>query len=358
MRLDRNLPSFPSGYPLLFSSVLSTFRAFLCPETIPHYQGSWGEPQILLPCSPTCASNTASLNLTTQFCTYPGSSAFSSLSVSPILPKISPPPVPSSTPSFGGPVTLNVGGTLYSTTLETLTRFPDSMLGAMFRAGTPIPPNLNTQGGGHYFIDRDGKAFRHILNFLRLGRLDLPRGYGETALLRAEADFYQIRPLLDALRELEASRGAPAPTAALLHADVDASPRQVHFSARRGPHHYELSSVQVDTFRANLFCTDPECLGAMRARFGVANEDRAEGGPHFHLEWAPRPAELPEVEYRRLGLQPLWTGGPGERREVVGTPAFLEEVLRVALEHGFRLDSVFPDPEDLLNSRSLRFVRH
>lgn len=82
------------------------------------------------------------------------------------------------------------------------------------------------------------------------------------------------------------------------------------------------------------------------------------GGPHFRLEWAPRPAELPEAEYGRLGLQPLWTGGPGERREVVGTPSFLEEVLRVALEHSFRLDSVFPDPEDLLNSRSLRFVRH
>ena len=111
----------------------------------------------------------------------------------------------------------------------------------------------------------------------------------------------------------------PAPTAALLHADVDSSPRLVHFSARRGPHHYELSSVQVDTFRANLFCTDPECLGALRARFGVTNEDRAEGGPHFRLEWAPRPAELPEVEYRRLGLQPLWTGAPGEPREVVGT---------------------------------------
>ncbi|KAM6164792.1 BTB/POZ domain-containing protein KCTD11 [Rhynchocyon petersi] len=232
------------------------------------------------------------------------------------------------------------------------------MLGAMFRAGTPMPPNLNTQGEGHYFIDRDGKAFRHILNFLRLGRLDLPRGYGETALLKAEADFYQIQPLLDALQDLEASRGDSAPTAALLHADVDTTPRLVHFSARQGPHHYELSSAQVDTFHANLFCTDPKCLRALQARFGVTNGDRAEGGPHFRLEWAPRPGELPEVEYGRLGLRPLWAGGPGERREVVGAPGFLEEVLRVALEHGFRLDSVFPDPEDLLNSRSLRFVRH
>uniref|UniRef100_A0A452GNI4 Potassium channel tetramerisation-type BTB domain-containing protein n=1 Tax=Gopherus agassizii TaxID=38772 RepID=A0A452GNI4_9SAUR len=77
-----------------------------------------------------------------------------------------------------GPVTLNVGGTFYSTTLETLTRFPDSMLGAMFRGPRPA----RTDRRGHYFIDRDGKAFRHVLNFLRLGRLDLPEGYSELAL--------------------------------------------------------------------------------------------------------------------------------------------------------------------------------
>ncbi|XP_068960118.1 BTB/POZ domain-containing protein KCTD11 [Petaurus breviceps papuanus] len=265
----------------------------------------------------------------------------------------------SQAPSFGGPVTLNVGGTLYATTLETLTRFPDSMLGAMFREGAALPPNSDPQGSNYYFIDRDGKAFRHILNFLRLGCLDLPRGYGETALLRAEADFYQIQPLLDALRELEVTQGTEVLTAALLHADVDATPRLVHFSARRGPHHYELSAAQVDTFRANIFCTDATCLGVLRTRFGVAEGEGGEGSPHFRLEWAPCPEGLPEVEYRRLGLQQLWAvGEAGEKREVVGTPGFLEEVLQVALEHGFRLDSVFPDPEDLLNSRSLRFVRH
>lgn len=29
----------------------------------------------------------------------------------------------------------------------------------------------------HYFLDRDGKSFRHILNYLRSGSLVLPDGY-------------------------------------------------------------------------------------------------------------------------------------------------------------------------------------
>lgn len=52
MRLDLNLPSL-SDLPLPVSSVLSTFPAFLCPETILHHPGSWGEPPILLPCTST-----------------------------------------------------------------------------------------------------------------------------------------------------------------------------------------------------------------------------------------------------------------------------------------------------------------
>lgn len=42
----------------------------------------------------------------------------------------------------------------------------------------------------------------------------------------------------------------------------------------------------------------------------------------------------------------------------MGTSVFLEEVLRVVLEYGFRLDFVFFDFEDLFNFRFLRFVRY
>lgn len=163
----------------------------------------------------------------------------------------------------GGPVTLNVGGKLYSTTLQTLTRFPDSMLGAMFRGPQPAL----TDRRGNYFIDRDGKTFRHILNFLRFGQLDLPEGYAELSLLRTEADFYQIRPLLEELRRVEAERWRQRANA-VLHADVDLRQRRLHFNVRRGPQNYELRTCLLQTFAANVFCTDRHFLAMLRRRLG------------------------------------------------------------------------------------------
>ncbi|CAM5072249.1 unnamed protein product [Eretmochelys imbricata] len=266
-----------------------------------------------------------------------------------------------------GPVSLNVGGTLYSTTLETLTRFPDSMLGAMFRGPRPA----RTDGRGHYFIDRDGKAFRHVLNFLRLGRLDLPEGYAELALLRAEADFYQIRPLLAELSRLAAERRRRR-AGAVLHAAVDGRERLLHFTVRRGPQNYGLSTCRLRVFTANLFCTDGPFLALLGRRLGAAGDPPQEEGPgprrsaeegetrsphHLRLEWAPRPPDLPEAEYAKQKVRPLRTAPP-EGREIGTAAEFLEEVLKAALDQGFRVDSVFPDPEDILNSHSLRFVRH
>ena len=60
-------------------------------------------------------------------------------------------------------VTLDVGGTKYRTTLSTLTKYPDSMLGAMFSGRH----NLPQQEDGSYFIDRDGDAFSAIMSYLR-----------------------------------------------------------------------------------------------------------------------------------------------------------------------------------------------
>uniref|UniRef100_A0A8C6M7R6 Potassium channel tetramerisation-type BTB domain-containing protein n=1 Tax=Nothobranchius furzeri TaxID=105023 RepID=A0A8C6M7R6_NOTFU len=89
-------------------------------------------------------------------------------------------------PSVRDPVPLNVGGEVYTTTLDTLSRCRDSMLGAMFTGEIPV-------------------VFRYILNYLRSGSLDLPHDFSELSLLRREADFFQIRPLLEEIDLREAS---------------------------------------------------------------------------------------------------------------------------------------------------------
>ncbi|XP_022111282.1 BTB/POZ domain-containing protein KCTD6-like [Acanthaster planci] len=99
-------------------------------------------------------------------------------------------------------VTLNVGGCLHTTTITTLTRFPDSMLGSMFSGRLPTSRDSH----GHYIIDGDGPTFRHVLNFLRRSALCLPADFSEWDLLAAEADFYQITELIDAVRSLREER--------------------------------------------------------------------------------------------------------------------------------------------------------
>lgn len=53
---------------------------------------------------------------------------------------------------------------------------------------------------GAYFIDRDGTHFRHILNFLRTGKVHVPESKQETEELLEELDFYQIASYERAVR--------------------------------------------------------------------------------------------------------------------------------------------------------------
>ena len=92
-------------------------------------------------------------------------------------------------------VRLNVGGTKYITEKATLRKYPDSVLGAMFRGNIP----LSTDGDGYYFIDRCGHIFQYILQFLRSGKLILPKGFCELELLEEEASFYEIEDLISTI---------------------------------------------------------------------------------------------------------------------------------------------------------------
>lgn len=60
-------------------------------------------------------------------------------------------------------VQLNVGGHLYTTSLGTLRKCPNSKLAELFSG----QPKLPTDAEGRYFIDRDGRQFGAVLEFLR-----------------------------------------------------------------------------------------------------------------------------------------------------------------------------------------------
>ena len=107
---------------------------------------------------------------------------------------------------FPSIVKLNVGGQHFTTSLQTLTRDPNSMLAAMFSGRHEV----QTTEDGSFFIDRDGTYFRFLLNYLRNGELILPDGATFLKELEAEAKFYQLQGILDEMHELhELHRTAP-----------------------------------------------------------------------------------------------------------------------------------------------------
>eukprot|EP00063_Salmo_salar_P095194 XP_014070029.1 PREDICTED: BTB/POZ domain-containing protein KCTD14 isoform X2 [Salmo salar] len=92
-------------------------------------------------------------------------------------------------------VQLNVGGHMFTTSLSTLRKHPDSQLAFMFSSGQQ--PKLPTDAKGRYFIDRDGTHFGAILQFLRTQRLPT-----ESVLeVYQEALHYDVRTLVKQLQD-------------------------------------------------------------------------------------------------------------------------------------------------------------
>ncbi|XP_014218639.1 BTB/POZ domain-containing protein KCTD3 isoform X2 [Copidosoma floridanum] len=94
---------------------------------------------------------------------------------------------------MGEIVHLNVGGTRFSTSRQTLSWIPDSFFTALLSNRIASRRDEN----GALFIDRDPKIFSVILNYLRTKDVDLTDVNIRT--LRHEAEYYGITPLVKRL---------------------------------------------------------------------------------------------------------------------------------------------------------------
>lgn len=106
-------------------------------------------------------------------------------------------------------VKLNVGGTLFATTRQTLSRVPGTFLAELV-SDSAIESNLYLDGA--LFVDRDPQPFRYILGWLREDAPSLPCNQHDTQQLLLEARFYGLAELA---RVLEVKNGSkPGPEAA------------------------------------------------------------------------------------------------------------------------------------------------
>ncbi|CAH0391876.1 unnamed protein product [Bemisia tabaci] len=94
---------------------------------------------------------------------------------------------------IGDIVHLNVGGTRFSTSRQTLMLVPDSFFTALLSGRIS---SLKDETGA-IFIDRDPKTFAIILNYLRTRDIDLKNT--DIRTLRLEAEYYGIAPLVKRL---------------------------------------------------------------------------------------------------------------------------------------------------------------
>ena len=127
--------------------------------------------------------------------------------------------------SFPSILNLNIGGFVYTTTLNTITRDPNSMLRRMFSGRQKVAKDSK----GNYFIDRDGALFRYVLNFLRSCELCLPQSFDEFEQLSVEADFYQVGDLIKALQVLREDRRKNKPSSEHHVHTIVVSERQSQF---------------------------------------------------------------------------------------------------------------------------------
>eukprot|EP01012_Entosiphon_sulcatum_P062621 TRINITY_DN8906_c0_g1_i1.p1 TRINITY_DN8906_c0_g1~~TRINITY_DN8906_c0_g1_i1.p1 ORF type:complete len:461 (-),score=60.02 TRINITY_DN8906_c0_g1_i1:21-1403(-) len=98
-----------------------------------------------------------------------------------------------------GPIGLNIGGTVFVTSLQTL--LSDFEPSSMFRALFGGKHEVKRDQQGQVFIDRDPHHFGSILNYLRTGVMFPPQGETDFEKFMLELEYYCLDNALHRLQE-------------------------------------------------------------------------------------------------------------------------------------------------------------
>lgn len=159
---------------------------------------------------------------------------------------------------YTAPVHIDVGGTIYTSSLETLTKYPESRLAKLFNGSIPIVLDSLKQ---HYFIDRDGGMFRHILNFMRNSRLLIPDNFADLDLLLEEARYFDIAPMCRQLEQMKKERIKNGSTTTTTMSSSSPSPPPTNQLGNRGTGCTTLPcNRDSDKIRANEGNCNFECV--------------------------------------------------------------------------------------------------
>lgn len=178
-------------------------------------------------------------------------------------------------------VTLNVGGFKFTTSVSTLRNAPSpSLFNAMFSGRH----NVVKDAEGCYFIDRDGRHFHDVLNFLRDGAFSCPSeatDFKYLLELRSEANYYGLTGLMQAIDRFPYGQIKVARTTALNMEDRSAKPCMVMV----GWGWVDEASQSRGRFRGGcLLCVQLECVAPSQAS---CCSTRLRTCLHT---WPPRPA--------------------------------------------------------------------